>query len=261
MAGGADYLLLETCQDTRNVKAGADRHRAAPSPQAGWQMPVAVSATIETMGTMLAGQDVEALAVSLLHADLLYVGLNCATGPEFMTDHLRTLSEICRTRVACVPNAGLPDEDGHYNEAPDDPRARASAASSTRAGSTWSAAAAAPPPAHIAALARAGRGAARRARVPHHRARLVSGLEAVELDRRQPAGARGRAHQRARQPQVQGADRGRASSRTAAEIGRAQVQRRRAGPRRLPRRTPTATRSRDIEALPRPARSGRSRCR
>ena len=61
---------------------------------------------------MLGGQDAEALAVSLLHADLLYVGLNCATGPELMTDHVRTLSEICRTRVACVPNAGLPDEDG-----------------------------------------------------------------------------------------------------------------------------------------------------
>ena len=54
-----------------------------------------------------------------LHADLLYVGLNCATGPELMTDHLRTLSEICRTRVACVPNAGLPDEEGRYTEGPE----------------------------------------------------------------------------------------------------------------------------------------------
>ncbi len=68
---------------------------------------------------MLGGQDAEALAVSLLHADLLYVGLNCATGPELMADHLRTLSEICRTRVACVPNAGLPDEEGRYTEGPD----------------------------------------------------------------------------------------------------------------------------------------------
>ncbi len=68
---------------------------------------------------MLGGQDAEALAVSLLHADLLYVGLNCATGPELMTDHVRTLSEICRTRVACVPNAGLPDEDGCYTEGPE----------------------------------------------------------------------------------------------------------------------------------------------
>src|SRR6185369_15318277 len=90
MAGGADYLLVETSQDTRNIKAaliGIDRAFA----NAGWKIPVAVSATIETTGTMLGGQDSEALAVSLLHADLLYVGLNCATGPELMTDHIRTL--------------------------------------------------------------------------------------------------------------------------------------------------------------------------
>ncbi len=118
MAGGADYLLLETAQDTRNIKAGLQGIETAFAA-AGWRLPVAVSATIEPTGTMLAGQDAEALAVSLLHADLLYVGLNCATGPELMTDHLRTLAEICRTRVACVPNAGLPDEEGRYNEGPE----------------------------------------------------------------------------------------------------------------------------------------------
>ena len=82
--GGADYLLLETCQDTRNVKAALLGIEDAFG-ELGWRIPVAVSVTIETMGTMLAGQDVEALAVSLEHADLLYLGLNCATGPEFMT--------------------------------------------------------------------------------------------------------------------------------------------------------------------------------
>src|SRR5208337_1327311 len=50
--------------------------------------------------------------------DLLWMGLNCATGPDFMTDHLRTLSGIAKFFVACVPNAGLPDEEGHYNETP-----------------------------------------------------------------------------------------------------------------------------------------------
>ncbi len=118
MAGGSDYLLLETAQDTRNIKAGLIGIERAFA-QAGWKIPVAVSATIEATGTMLGGQDSEALAVSLLHADLLYVGLNCATGPDLMTDHVRTLSEICRTRVACVPNAGLPNEDGQYTEGPD----------------------------------------------------------------------------------------------------------------------------------------------
>ena len=71
------------------------------------------------MGTLLAGQDIEAFYVSLAHRDLLWMGLNCATGPDFMTDHLRTLSEICRFDVACVPNAGLPDEEGKYNETPE----------------------------------------------------------------------------------------------------------------------------------------------
>jgi 5-methyltetrahydrofolate--homocysteine methyltransferase len=117
MAGGCDYLLLETQQDTRNVKAGLlgiERAFAA----AGWRLPVAVSATIETTGTMLGGQDAEALAVALMHADLLYVGLNCATGPELMADHIRTLSELVRGRIAVVPNAGLPNEDGRYGETP-----------------------------------------------------------------------------------------------------------------------------------------------
>ncbi len=118
MAGGADYLLLETCQDTRNIKAGLIGCEKAFA-DAGWRLPVAVSVTIETTGTMLAGQDAEALAVSLLHADLLYVGLNCATGPELMRDHVRTLAEISRTRIALVPNAGLPDENGQYNEGPE----------------------------------------------------------------------------------------------------------------------------------------------
>ena len=124
-AGGADYLLLETCQDTRNVKAGLLGIELAFA-ELGFRLPVAVSVTIETTGTMLGGQEVEALMASLLHRDrrdLLYVGLNCATGPDQMFDHLRALSEICRTRVACVPNAGLPDEDGCYTQTPKDFRA------------------------------------------------------------------------------------------------------------------------------------------
>jgi 5-methyltetrahydrofolate--homocysteine methyltransferase len=116
--GGADYLLLETCQDTLGVKAGL-LGIAAACRELGLDVPVAVSGTIEPTGTMLAGQDVEALAVSLEHAGLLYLGLNCATGPEFMTDHLRSLAAEVRTRTACVPNAGLPDEDGLYAEGPE----------------------------------------------------------------------------------------------------------------------------------------------
>ena len=71
------------------------------------------------MGTLLAGQDAEALYTSLAHRDLLWVGFNCATGPEFMTDHIRTLHDLSRFGIACVPNAGLPDEDGNYNQSPE----------------------------------------------------------------------------------------------------------------------------------------------
>jgi 5-methyltetrahydrofolate--homocysteine methyltransferase len=116
--GGVDVLLLETVQDTLNCKAGLLGIERAVATT-GREVGVAVSGTIETMGTLLAGQDVEAFYTSLAHRDLLWMGLNCATGPDFMTDHLRTLSGICRFDVACVPNAGLPDEEGRYNESPE----------------------------------------------------------------------------------------------------------------------------------------------
>ncbi len=116
--GGADVLLLETVQDTLNCKAGLIGIERAVE-QAGAEVAVAVSGTIETMGTLLAGQDIEAFYVSLAHRELLWMGLNCATGPDFMTDHLRTLSAVSRFHVACVPNAGLPDEEGRYNETPE----------------------------------------------------------------------------------------------------------------------------------------------
>jgi len=115
--GGVDYLLLETCQDTRNIKAGLVGIEQL-SQEWGRPIPVAVSVTIEPGGTMLAGQDMEALITSLEHVDLLYLGLNCATGPEQMADHLRVMAERAAVAVACVPNAGMPDEDGHYGETP-----------------------------------------------------------------------------------------------------------------------------------------------
>jgi len=115
--GGADILLLETCQDTRNIKAGLLAIQRLER-ELGHRIPVMVSGTIETMGTMLAGQTADALYSSIAHADLLSVGLNCGTGPEFMTDHLRTLSEMSSTRVSCYPNAGLPNVEGEYNETP-----------------------------------------------------------------------------------------------------------------------------------------------
>src|SRR2546425_535707 len=116
--GGVDALMLETCQDTLNVKAAAIGVRRAMA-EAGRELPLMVSGTIEPMGTMLAGQGVDALYASLEHLDLFSIGLNCATGPEFMTDHLRSLSEMATCLVTVYPNAGLPDERGHYEETPE----------------------------------------------------------------------------------------------------------------------------------------------
>jgi 5-methyltetrahydrofolate--homocysteine methyltransferase len=116
--GGVDILLVETCQDTRNVKA-ALLGIARLAREYGRHLPTMVSGTIEPMGTMLAGQAADAFYASLSHLDLLSIGLNCATGPEFMTDHIRTLSEMAATRISCYPNAGLPNEDGQYAETPD----------------------------------------------------------------------------------------------------------------------------------------------
>ncbi|MBV9505505.1 MAG: methionine synthase [Acidobacteriia bacterium] len=118
LEGGADLLLVETCQDTRNVKAALvaiERLRR----ELGRPIPVMISGTIEPTGTMLGGQTAEAFCASVLHGDLLSIGLNCATGPEFMTDHLRTLSTLAPVRVSCYPNAGLPNEEGKYLETPE----------------------------------------------------------------------------------------------------------------------------------------------
>jgi 5-methyltetrahydrofolate--homocysteine methyltransferase len=115
--GGVDLLLVETCQDTRNIKAALLAIQKL-SKEIGMQVPVIVSVTIEPMGTMLAGQTVEAMWASLRHAKPLAFGMNCATGPEFMTDHIRTLSQLSNEFVSCYPNAGLPDEEGKYLETP-----------------------------------------------------------------------------------------------------------------------------------------------
>ncbi|HTS12155.1 MAG TPA: methionine synthase [Candidatus Limnocylindrales bacterium] len=115
--GGVDALLLETAFDTRNIKAGVLGIQDL-SREIGTPIPLMISVTIEPMGTMLAGQTIEALWSSLDHLDLVSMGLNCATGPEFMTDHIRTLQSLTSRFVSCYPNAGLPNEEGRYAETP-----------------------------------------------------------------------------------------------------------------------------------------------
>ncbi|MBI4870192.1 MAG: methionine synthase [Candidatus Riflebacteria bacterium] len=115
--GGVDVLLIETCLDTLNAKAAIAGARAA-FRETGLELPIMLSCTIEQSGTMLGGQGVEAFFTSTEHAHPLGVGMNCSTGPEFMTEHLRALSELAWCFVSCYPNAGLPDENGQFAETP-----------------------------------------------------------------------------------------------------------------------------------------------
>ena len=177
--GGADYLLMETCQDTRNIKAAILGCRDAAS-DLKVELPLAISGTIEPMGTMLAGQAVDALVTSLEHVDLLYLGLNCATGPAFMADHIRALADLARTFVACVPNAGLPDEDGNYLETP----AMIAAALGRFLDNGWLnlvGGCCGTTPAHIRALVDAARGRPPRP-VPSYARNFISGIENLELE-------------------------------------------------------------------------------
>ncbi|MBI0577493.1 methionine synthase [Neobacillus cucumis] len=116
--GGVDLLLLETSQDMLNVKAGFIGISRA-FEKTGKTLPLMLSGTIEPMGTTLAGQTIESFYISVEHMKPVAVGLNCATGPEFMQDHIRSLSGLATTAISCYPNAGLPDEEGHYHETPE----------------------------------------------------------------------------------------------------------------------------------------------
>lgn len=178
--GGSDILLLETSQDTRNIKAGLLGIQRL-SREVGYPIPTMVSGTIEPMGTMLGGQTADALYSSIEHADLLSVGLNCATGPEFMTDHIRTLHDMAHHHISCYPNAGLPDEEGKYLETPESLAAQLARFAENGwlnivggcCGTT---------PAHIAAIAKMSAGHKPRPRKSVSHRAFYSGIDLVEAD-------------------------------------------------------------------------------
>jgi 5-methyltetrahydrofolate--homocysteine methyltransferase len=122
IAGGADAILIETCQDTLQVKAavnGAKRARA----EAGLEIPIVVQVTVETTGTLLVGADIAAAATVVHALDVPAIGLNCATGPQEMAEHVKWLGENWPGPISILPNAGLPElVDGrtHYPLGPDD---------------------------------------------------------------------------------------------------------------------------------------------
>ncbi len=107
--GGIDVLKVETCQDLLQTKAALAGCEAA-FEATGKRIPVIASVTIETTGTMLLGSDIAAALTTLEPLDIIdIIGINCATGPEQMVEHVRYLAEHCRRPVFIGPNAGLPE--------------------------------------------------------------------------------------------------------------------------------------------------------
>ena len=105
--GGADAVLVETAQDLLQAKAaiiGAKRAMTA----AGVDLPLLVTVTVETTGTMLLGSEIGAALTAIEPLGVDMIGLNCATGPTEMSEHLRFLARHARVGLACLPNAGLP---------------------------------------------------------------------------------------------------------------------------------------------------------
>jgi 5-methyltetrahydrofolate--homocysteine methyltransferase len=121
-AGKVDAFLIETCQDPLQIKAavnGAKRARA----EAGVDIPVIVQVTVETTGTLLVGADIAAAATVVEALDIPVMGLNCATGPQEMSEHVRWLAENWPGKISVLPNAGLPElVEGapHYPLRPDE---------------------------------------------------------------------------------------------------------------------------------------------
>jgi 5-methyltetrahydrofolate--homocysteine methyltransferase len=108
IAGGADALIVETCQDLLQTKAAVIGVRRAAA-EAGREVPLICHVTVETTGTMLLGSEIGAALTALEPLGIDLIGLNCATGPAEMTEHLRYLSQHARVPLSVMPNAGLPE--------------------------------------------------------------------------------------------------------------------------------------------------------
>ena len=120
--GGADVLLIETCQDLLQAKAAIVGCQDAMQA-VGQARPLMVQVTMEASGTMLLGTEIGAALTALDPYDVDVIGINCATGPQEMMEHIHFLGRHCRTALSCLPNAGLPQMEGgraRYLLTPDD---------------------------------------------------------------------------------------------------------------------------------------------
>jgi 5-methyltetrahydrofolate--homocysteine methyltransferase len=122
IAGGVDAILIETCQDTLQIKAAVNGAKIARAA-AGTDTPIFVQVTVETTGTLLVGPDIAAAATVIHALDVPLIGLNCATGPQEMAEHIRWLAANWPGLLSVQPNAGLPelvDGQTRYPLAPDE---------------------------------------------------------------------------------------------------------------------------------------------
>jgi len=122
VAGGADAILIETCQDPLQIKAAVNGAKIARA-KAGTDTPIFVQVTVETTGTLLVGADIAAAATVIHSLGVPLIGLNCATGPQEMSEHVRWLADNWPGLISVLPNAGLPelvDGQTHYPLSPDD---------------------------------------------------------------------------------------------------------------------------------------------
>src|SRR6185503_2675732 len=108
VAGGADAIVVETCQDLLQAKAAILGVRRAMADE-GRVLPVVAQVAVETTGTMLLGSEIGAALTALEALGIDLIGLNCATGPAEMSEHLRYLSQHARVPLSVMPNAGLPE--------------------------------------------------------------------------------------------------------------------------------------------------------
>jgi len=120
--GGADAILIETAQDLLQAKAAVIGARRALDAR-GADLPILAQVTVETTGTMLLGSEIGAALTALAPLGIEMIGLNCATGPAEMSEHLRTLSKSSSIGISAMPNAGLPvltSDGAHYPLSPDE---------------------------------------------------------------------------------------------------------------------------------------------
>jgi len=108
IAGGADAILIETCQDPLQIKAAVNGAKRA-SEDAHKDTPILVQVTVETTGSLLVGADIAAATTIIGALDVPMIGLNCATGPREMAEHVKWLGENWPGYISIQPNAGLPE--------------------------------------------------------------------------------------------------------------------------------------------------------